>query len=147
MTKPSRAVAAGDAVVGARRLSGAELVAVLAHAEAHVRRRDPSRFSLVRAMARALFWFPALRRVADDVAGAAEVHADDAAATRTAPLVLASAIVALAGWSSSLRPDGAPTPTCMPDGVGFVRRGLVERRVRRLAAEETEPMRFMRSIT
>lgn len=131
---------ARDLAVGPRRLSDAELVAVLAHEGAHVRRRDPLRFSLLRAMACALFWLPALRRLADDVADEAEVRADDAAATRAEPLVLAAAIVALAGWRSPPDFAGAPSPTCAPDGVGFVRPDLVERRVRRLAGEATEPV-------
>lgn len=130
---------ARDLAVGPRRLSDAELVAVVAHEGAHVRRYDPLRFSLLRAMACALFWLPALRRLADDVADEAEVRADDAAAARADPLVLAAAIVTLAGWRSPLRPDGAPSPTFVPDGVGFVRPDLVERRVRRLAGEETAP--------
>ena len=37
----------------------------VAHEGAHVRRYDPLRFSLLRAMACALFWLPALRRLAD----------------------------------------------------------------------------------
>ena len=130
---------ARDLAVGPHRLSAAELVAVLAHEGAHLRRYDPLRFSLLRAMACALFWLPALRRLADDVADEAEVLADDAAVTRADPLVLAGAIVTLAGWRSPLRPDGAPPPAFAADGVGFVRPDLVERRVRRLAGEDTEP--------
>ena len=130
---------ARELVVGPHRLSAAELVAVVAHEGAHVRRYDPLRFSALRAMACALFWLPALRRLADDVADEAEVLADDAAATRADPLVLAAAIVTLAGWRSPLRPDGAPSPAFAADGVAFVRPDLVERRVRRLAGEDTEP--------
>ena len=130
---------AHDLAVGPRRLSDAELVAVLAHEGAHVRRRDPLRFSLLRAMACALFWLPALRRLADDVADEAEVRADDAAATKADPLVLAAAIVALAGWPSPLAARRVPSPAYVTGGVGFVRADLVERRVRRLAGEAAEP--------
>ena len=122
---------------GPRALTADELVAVLAHEAAHVRRRDPLRFSVLRAMARTLFWMPALRGLADDVADEAEVHADDSAAAATDPLTVASAIVALAAW----RPPqvvvaGGPWTE---DVVGFVRPDLLDRRVRRLAGEDTTP--------
>jgi Zn-dependent protease with chaperone function len=107
----------------AERLSGEELAAVLAHEGAHAARRDPLRLSALRFLALTLFWLPALRRLADDVADEAEVRADDRAA-RGRPLALASAILALAGWRR------------LPDGVGFAQRAdLLDRRVRRLAGE------------
>ena len=75
-----------------------------------------------------LFWIPALRKLAADVADEAEVQADDAAA-RERPLALASAILALAGW-------GQPYPA-LDDTVGFAQRGsLLDRRIRRLAGEK-----------
>jgi Zn-dependent protease with chaperone function len=114
----------------AKRLSAAELVAVLAHEGAHVRRRDPLRLSLLRVLACTLFWIPALRRLADDMADEAEVVADNVAAA-AGPLVLASALLALAEWPAAAR---SSTGT-----VGFQQRDLLERRIRRLAGEETPP--------
>lgn len=110
------------------RLNRAELSAVLAHERAHVARRDPLRLTVIRALACTLFWIPALRRLADDVSDQVELLADDAAAGEQ-PLVLASAILNVAGWSSGNARLSA--------GVGFLRAELLERRVRRLAGEET----------
>ena len=107
------------------RLAPAELEALLAHEGAHVARRDPLRLSLLRFLALTLFWLPALRRLAEDVADEAEIRADDRAA-RERPLALASALVALAAWA----PHGELA-------VGFAqRRSLLDRRIRRLAGEE-----------
>lgn len=110
----------------AGRLSDEQLAAVLAHERAHVERRDPLRLSLLRAMACTLFWIPALRRLADDMSDEAEVLADDAAAEGR-PLVLASAILALARWPHA--------PVMVESVAGFYRRELLERRIRRLAGE------------
>lgn len=107
-------------------LADAELIAVLAHERAHVTRRDPLRLSVLRFLACLFFWIPALRRLADDMADEAEILADDQAA-RGRPLVLASALVALAQHSR-----GRLTS---PVIVGFHRPDLLERRVRRLAGE------------
>lgn len=113
----------------ADRLSAAELGAVIAHEGAHAARRDPLRLTLLRALACTLFWLPALRRLTDDVRDQAELLADDAAAARTEPLILASAILSLAHWPAETgRAHGA---------VGFNRGALIDRRVRRLAGEET----------
>lgn len=113
------------------RLSPDELQALLAHEAAHLSRRDPLRLSLLRFLALTLFWLPALRRLADDVADEAEIQADDRAA-REQPLALASAILALASW----RMPGAS----WAEGVGFAQRAdLLERRIRRLAGEEPPP--------
>lgn len=109
-------------------LAREELVAVLAHERAHVERLDPLRLSLLRALACTLFWIPALRRLADDLTDEAEVLADDAAA-RGRPLVLAGTILALARW-----PEVGGRPAAEP---GFHRPDLLDRRVRRLAGEET----------
>jgi Zn-dependent protease with chaperone function len=113
------------------RLTPAELSALLAHEGAHVARRDPLRLSLLRFFACTLFWIPALRRLADDIADEAEVQADDRAA-HGQPLVLASAILKLAGWREA---------TDLPAGaVGFAQRaGLLDRRIRRLAGENPAP--------
>lgn len=109
------------------RLSPAELEALLAHEGAHVARRDPLRLSLLRFLALTLFWLPALRRLAEDVADEAEIRADDRAA-RGRPLALASALLSLASW---------PTPGELGVGVGFAQRhNLLDRRIRRLAGEE-----------
>ncbi|MGI9189454.1 MAG: M56 family metallopeptidase [Longimicrobiaceae bacterium] len=111
-------------------LTLAELTAVLAHEASHVARRDPLRLSLLRFLTHTLFWIPALRSLADDVADEAELRADDRAAGDE-PLVLAAAILNLAGWSH-------PRPA-LPATAAFDERGLVERRVRRLAGEPTPP--------
>lgn len=108
-------------------LSRDELIAVLAHEGAHLRRRDPLRLSLLRFLACTLFWIPAVRRLADDVADEAEVLADDQA-RKDRPLVLATAILRLAG-----RPHVRVLP---PATVGFVRPTLLDRRVRRLAGQQ-----------
>lgn len=114
----------------AERLSQVELTAVLAHEGAHLSRRDPMRLSLLRFLSCTLFWLPALRSLADDVADETEIQADDRAASLH-PLALASAILKLAEWTPQ-----APTA---PHGVGFNQRDLLERRVRRLAGEDIAP--------
>lgn len=111
-------------------LTAEELAAVLAHEAEHLRRRDPLRLSLLRFISHTLFWLPALRRLADDFADEAEIRADDAAAADR-PLVLASAILALARWNQP-RPRNT-------GAVAFDERDLLERRVRRLAGEKTQP--------
>lgn len=103
-----------------------ELVAVLAHESAHVQRRDPLRVAAFRFIGRTLFWIPALRRLADDMVDEVEILADDAAA-RGRPLVLASAILSLADWRQQ----------SVAGSVGFQCADLLERRIRRLAGEDT----------
>lgn len=114
----------------ADRLSAEELTAVLAHEGAHAARRDPLRLSLLRFLTCTLFWIPALRRLADDVADEAEIRADDAAAA-VQPLALASAIVRLAR-----EVNGQAVPRA---AVGFQQPDLLDRRVRRLLGEEPPP--------
>jgi beta-lactamase regulating signal transducer with metallopeptidase domain len=115
----------------ASRLSTHELEALLSHEAAHVGRRDPLRLSAMRFLALLLFWIPALRRLADDVANEAEIQADDVAA-RTRPLALASALVALA--------QDASVGSGLPDVVAFSQGArLFERRIRRLAGESPAP--------
>lgn len=114
----------------ADRLPPSALEAVIAHEAAHVQRRDPLRFSLLRFLACMLFWLPAIGRLADDIADEAEVHADDHAA-RGQPLALASAILILSQWVRAERASH--------HGVGFDDRDLLERRVRRLAGEHVMP--------
>lgn len=115
----------------AERLTRPELSALLAHEGAHAARRDPLRLSLLRFLACTLFWIPALRNLADDVADEVEVQADDHA-SRGQPLVLASAILKLA--------SGGGSQATVGDAVGFARRtDLLDRRIRRLAGEEPVP--------
>lgn len=113
----------------AGQLSPAQLSMVIAHEGAHADRRDPLRLSLLRFLTCMLFWIPALRGLAADVADEAEVQADDVAAAGE-PLVLASAIVALARSGPALIPRAA---------VGFHRPELLERRVRRLLGQDPLP--------
>lgn len=113
----------------ADRLDAEQLRSVLSHEAAHVDRLDPLRFSLLRALGCALFWIPALARLAEDLRDDSEIVADDLAADRGEPLVLASAILALADWRNSA--------LALPQGaVGFCHGALLERRVRRLLGEE-----------
>jgi hypothetical protein len=112
----------------AEKLRGDELRAVLAHEGAHVARRDPLRLGLLRFLAHVIFWVPALRRLADDMADESEVQADDIAA-RHDPLAVASAILTLASWGHESRVPAA--------ALGFTNDALLERRVRRLAGEDT----------
>ncbi|MEO5816776.1 MAG: M56 family metallopeptidase [Gemmatimonadaceae bacterium] len=125
-------------------LDEAQLQAVLAHEAAHVGRRDPLRLSLLRFLACTLFYIPALRRLADDLADEAEIDADDAAASSGTALVLASAILTLAEWGTRLRETSVVRlPIPFATFVGFQafqplqRVDLLERRIRRLAGEPT----------
>lgn len=111
-----------------------QLSAVLAHEYAHVRRRDPARLTMLRALGCMLFWLPALRRLAEDVADDAEITADDFA-VRGDPMVLASAIMQLAQWKL---PGGhaSTTGVALTDTgtgvVGFRRDTMLDRRIHRL---------------
>lgn len=116
-------------------LTEAQLAAVLAHEYEHVRRRDPARLTLLRILGCLLFWLPAMRRLAADVADDAEIIADDVAARRD-PIALASAILALAQWraagcngNGSLQHGGAI--------VGFHRDAMLDRRINRLLGNES----------
>lgn len=117
-----------------------QLVAVLAHEAQHVRNRDPLKLSLLRFVASTLFWIPAFRRLAADVADESEIAADDAAAGAQ-PLVLAAAILSLARWATSSTernfrfPPGSVSTLVEAASAGKVRDALLERRVRRLAGE------------
>jgi Zn-dependent protease with chaperone function len=107
-------------------LDEAELERVIAHENAHLERRDPLRLAVLRFFACMLFWIPALKKLAADIADEAEFEADEVAA-KGRPLILASAILKVALWKQRESPHLA--------GVGFVRRDLVEQRVRRLSGE------------
>lgn len=109
-----------------QRLSGPELERLVAHEGAHLQRRDPLRLAVLRFFSCMLFWIPALRKLAADVADEAEFEADDVAA-KGKPLVLASAILNVALWKKSESPRVS--------AVGFIARDLVEQRVRRLSGE------------
>lgn len=118
-------------------LSTEELSAVLAHEHAHVRRRDPARLSVLRFVGCALFWLPALRRLAADAADDAEIAADDTA-VRGQPLVLASAILKLAAWRvPGQDPELGGRVLSGGSGVviGFQRDALLDRRIHRLVGE------------
>ena len=121
-------------------LSIEQLQAVLAHEAAHLRRRDPLRLSALRFLACALFYLPALRRLADDAADDAEIAADDQAARGEGagrdPIVLASALVEIARrWPTRL--EGRSRRTLPIAGVaGSPGTDLLDRRVRRLLGGE-----------
>lgn len=76
-------------------LGPAELRAVLAHEEEHRQRGDPQRLASARVLGHALFFLPALHRLADRYADLAELRADAAAvrASRGDPAPLASALL------------------------------------------------------
>ena len=118
------------------RLTLEQLGAVLAHEYAHVRRHDPARLTLLRALGCVLFWLPALRRLAADVADDAEIAADDFA-VRGDPLVLATAILSLAQWGLDA---GTHTGTQVLNGghgvVGFQRDEMLDRRIHRLLGDD-----------
>lgn len=121
-----------------------QLARVLVHEVAHLRRRDPARLFLMRFVAKALFWLPLFRRLADDLAEEVEVIADDAAArwvdprasaarAPTGALLLADAIVTLAAAFTSRR----EVPRLAGAGLLAAHApDLLERRVRRLMGEQ-----------
>lgn len=113
-------------------LSSDELEAVIAHEDAHRRRRDPLRLTVWRFLGCALFFIPALRALVEDMADEAEIAADDVAASdvRVEPLALASALVTIADRYRNR--TGLPVPAA----VGLLGRDLLDRRVRRLAGEQ-----------
>lgn len=106
-------------------LSDDELRCVLAHEACHVRRRDPLRLSVLRFLGLTLFWIPALRRMAADVAIDAELEADRAGGGDR-PLVMASALVKAAEERTTLHLALVTT---------LVRDDLLAVRVRRLAGD------------
>lgn len=119
---------------GEASLTDDELVAVLAHEAAHARRRDPLRFAILRALSYVLFWVPALRQIAEDIADEAEIAADDSAGRFSDPLVLANALVKLGAWR--IPSASATFASAVP---GFLRKDMLDRRVRRLIGADVSP--------
>lgn len=121
------------------RLSPRELAAVVAHEGAHAARRDPLRLSLLRFLARTLFWLPAMQGLADDFTDDAEIAADDAAARLalpSAPLTLAAALVTTAATYASAA-AGSGSESGIVGLTGGRCGSLLDRRVLRLAGEDT----------
>ncbi|MDP9260088.1 MAG: M56 family metallopeptidase, partial [Actinomycetota bacterium] len=77
-----------------RSLDSEELGAVLAHEAHHARLRDPLRVLIARTLSDALFFLPAVRRLADRYGALAELAADEAAVRARGTQPLASALLA-----------------------------------------------------
>lgn len=90
-------------------LAGDELVAVLAHENAHARRRDPLRGLLMRACADVAFFAPLLRWCQHRRHLRAELAADRAAVEHTSAPALAGALLRLADSTPAETPAGAAT--------------------------------------
>lgn len=127
-----------------QRLAVPQLAAVLAHEEAHRRRRDPLRASSWRFLGCTLFFIPVIRHLGQDMMDEVEITADDEALQCCAiqPIDLAAALVDV---SASMRAD----PAIAGASVGFHRDALLERRVKRLVGEPAAPASHMtrRSLT
>jgi beta-lactamase regulating signal transducer with metallopeptidase domain len=93
-------------------LTRAELIAVIAHERAHVRSRHDLMVLPFQAWSTAVGWLPGVRAAAASVAELTEMLADDWAARRSSPAVLAKALatVALAGVSRNSGIVGSQTP-------------------------------------
>lgn len=112
-----------------RELHSEELRALFRHELWHVRRRDPLRFALLRALGRFFFWLPIIGSLAVDLIEDAEIEADDFAADAADPVEVAGALVAVA--------RKAGTTLALAAGAGGIR--PMERRVRRLLDEDAAP--------
>ncbi|MGI9096991.1 MAG: M56 family metallopeptidase [Solirubrobacteraceae bacterium] len=77
-----------------RALSAAQLAAVVAHEAHHARLRDPLRVLIARVLSDALFFLPAVRRLAERYSALAELAADGAAVRARGAQPLASALLA-----------------------------------------------------
>ncbi len=86
---------------GLDRLDPGELEAVVAHERHHRDRRDPLRLLVIRSLADALFFMPALRWLGERYAALAELAADEAAARATGAATLASALLSFGGTGDS----------------------------------------------
>lgn len=93
-------------------LARAELISVINHERAHVRSRHDLMVLPFQAWATAVGWLPGVRAAAGSVAELTEMLADDWAARRSAPVVLAKALatVALAGVARNSGVVGSQTP-------------------------------------
>ena len=97
IVKPQIYVSSGALAV----LSDEEIRAVIEHERHHRARRDPLRLLAVRVMGEALFFLPALGRLAERYAALAELAADEAAVALTHRRSLASALLVF----GKLEPD------------------------------------------
>jgi Zn-dependent protease with chaperone function len=88
-------------------LDDAQLAAVLAHEQAHLRGRHHLVLAAGRILRRAFPWVPAFRWANDDVTRLVELIADDAAARQCERQDLAAALVVLAADSRPLVPAAA----------------------------------------
>ena len=95
--RPSIVVSAGLV----SELSADELVAVLAHEQHHLLRRDPLRRALQQAMADVVFWLPVVAWWADRRREASELAADRAAMRRAGRPPLAAALWKLGSYLES----------------------------------------------
>lgn len=77
-----------------RALGSDELDAVMAHEAHHARLHDPLRVLIARVLSDALFFLPAVRRLADRYSALAELAADSAAVRARGTQPLASALLA-----------------------------------------------------
>jgi beta-lactamase regulating signal transducer with metallopeptidase domain len=75
------------------RLDSHQLLAVLAHEDAHVKRHDPARATTVRTAASALFYLPLARHLADKALIASELGADAAAVSIAGQAALVGALM------------------------------------------------------
>lgn len=116
------------------RLPVTQLAAIIAHEEAHRRRRDPLRASAMRVLGCTLFFIPVVRHLGQDMMDEVEITADDEALQCHAvqPLDLAAALVDVSAGSE-------PDPAITGSAVGFRRDALLDRRVRRLVGEDSTP--------
>ncbi|MEV0645815.1 M56 family metallopeptidase [Phytomonospora sp. NPDC050363] len=88
-------------------LDDAELRAVLAHEDAHLRERHDLVALPFAAWTRALPWFPGIRRARSAVDSLLEMVADDTAVHRCERNALASALARIATIGGAATPDGA----------------------------------------
>lgn len=113
-------------------LSPSQLRAVFLHEAWHLRRRDPLRFAVLRALARFLFWIPIVRILAEELIEEAELMADDFAAELDDPFDVARAVVKVARYAVTM-PGAAGLQGCRP----------IERRIRRLVGDGVAPMKLV----
>jgi hypothetical protein len=80
-----------------QKLSATEVVAVLAHEREHARKRDPVRAAATRIAARALFYVPLARHLAEKSLVDSELGADSSAVSRVGREPLVSALLQVLG--------------------------------------------------